>query len=58
MLQICDAELRITYVDASFGGASHDSHVWNQSPVKDLMERLHSDGDMCWLLGYLYFFTQ
>ncbi|XP_026330041.1 putative nuclease HARBI1 [Hyposmocoma kahamanoa] len=50
-LKICDSELNILHVDASYGGASHDSFVWNQSPVKSFLERLESIGEGCWLLG-------
>ncbi|KAL0860060.1 hypothetical protein ABMA27_010375 [Loxostege sticticalis] len=34
-----------------FGGASHDSHIWNSSPVRALMEGLHEEGEAFWLLG-------
>ncbi|RVE51570.1 hypothetical protein evm_003702 [Chilo suppressalis] len=51
VLAICDADLRILHVDASFGGASHDSHVWNCCPVKNGMERLHDIGQIYWFLG-------
>ncbi|XP_045760645.1 putative nuclease HARBI1, partial [Maniola jurtina] len=46
---ICDANLSILHVDASFGGASHDSFVWNNSMVKTIMEGLTNE--RCWLLG-------
>lgn len=48
--QICDAQLNITHVDASYGGAAHDSFVWNQSSIKRIMEGL-SNRERCWLLG-------
>ncbi|KAL0870255.1 hypothetical protein ABMA27_005287 [Loxostege sticticalis] len=50
-MMICDADLQIIHVDASFGGASHDSHIWNSSPVRALMEGLHEEGEAFWLLG-------
>ncbi|CAH2088804.1 unnamed protein product [Euphydryas editha] len=51
VLIICDATLNILYVDASFGGASHDSYVWNQCPIKSYLESLDRNGERCWLLG-------
>lgn len=49
LFQICDANLTILHADASFGGASHDSYVWNNSPVKNIVEGLTNE--RCWLLG-------
>ncbi|KAL0860004.1 hypothetical protein ABMA27_010319 [Loxostege sticticalis] len=51
VLIICDSQLNIIYADASFGGAAHDSFIWNQSPIKDYMQELHNNGERCWLLG-------
>ncbi|CAG9094750.1 unnamed protein product [Plutella xylostella] len=48
---ICDADLNILCVDASFGGASHDSHVWNQHPVKEHLINLQRTGERVALLG-------
>ncbi|CAG4983740.1 unnamed protein product [Colias eurytheme] len=48
---ICDADLRILSVDASFGGASHDSFVWNQHPVKQHLITLNNNGENVYLLG-------
>ncbi|CAH2243292.1 putative nuclease HARBI1 [Pararge aegeria] len=45
VLIICDSKLNILYVDASFGGACHDSHVWSQCPVDHFMQQLHSRGE-------------
>lgn len=43
--------LNLTHVDASYyGGAAHDSLVWNQSSIKPIMEGL-SNRERCWLLG-------
>ncbi|XP_061503752.1 uncharacterized protein LOC133391733 [Anopheles gambiae] len=33
VLQVCDDTQIIGFVNAKYGGASHDSHVWNRSPV-------------------------
>ncbi|XP_045450229.1 putative nuclease HARBI1 [Melitaea cinxia] len=51
VLLICDAKLTILHVDASFGGASHDSYVWNQCAIKTFLEGLERNGEHCWLLG-------
>lgn len=48
---ICDADLNILSVDASFGGATHDSFVWNQHPVKSHLINLISEGERVCLLG-------
>ncbi|CAB3253803.1 unnamed protein product [Arctia plantaginis] len=48
---ICDADLKILSVDASVGGASHDSFVWNQSPVKQHLIDLNSNNENVFLLG-------
>ncbi|KAF9411751.1 hypothetical protein HW555_009542 [Spodoptera exigua] len=42
---ICDADLKILSVDASFGGASHDSFVWNQHPIKQHLINLNNNGE-------------
>ncbi|CAH0720890.1 unnamed protein product, partial [Brenthis ino] len=51
VLLICDAKLTILHVDASFGGASHDSYVWNQCVIKAFLEGLERNGERLWLLG-------
>ncbi|XP_034834881.1 putative nuclease HARBI1 [Maniola hyperantus] len=52
VLIICDSKLNILYVDASFGGACHDCHVWSQCPVNHFMQQLHSRGEGAhYLLG-------
>ncbi|KOB63796.1 putative nuclease HARBI1 [Operophtera brumata] len=50
VLAICDVNLNILYLDASFGGAAHDSFIWSQSPIKAYMEHLHVEGERNWLL--------
>ncbi|XP_063833627.1 putative nuclease HARBI1 [Ostrinia nubilalis] len=47
---ICDADLNVLHVDASYGGASHDSHVWNRSALEAHMRSLTEAGEVCWLL--------
>ncbi|RVE40141.1 hypothetical protein evm_015208, partial [Chilo suppressalis] len=41
---ICDAKLKILYVNALFPGSTHDSYIWNNSQVLTLMEQLHRTG--------------
>ncbi|CAH2109188.1 unnamed protein product [Euphydryas editha] len=41
---ICDANLCIINVNALFPGSSHDSFIWNQSKVSEIMEQLHRHG--------------
>lgn len=53
-LQICDSDLNILSVDASFGGASHDSFIWNQHPVKDHLIELINSGESAILLGITF----
>ncbi|XP_023944712.2 putative nuclease HARBI1 [Bicyclus anynana] len=45
VLIICDSKLNILYVDASFGGACPDSHVWGHCPVNQFMQTLHARGE-------------
>ncbi|XP_041977650.1 putative nuclease HARBI1 isoform X1 [Aricia agestis] len=45
---ICDADMQIISVDASFGGATHDSFIWNDHPIKQHLENLQ---ESTWLLG-------
>ena len=40
--------MNITSVDASYGGATHDSFIWNQHPIKAHLEALD---EPTWLLG-------
>ncbi|KAF9412246.1 hypothetical protein HW555_009189 [Spodoptera exigua] len=53
--KICDADLKILSVDASFGGASHDSFVWNQHPIKQHLINLNNNGENVYLLGKYYY---
>ncbi|XP_041971331.1 putative nuclease HARBI1 [Aricia agestis] len=49
---ICDSELNILSVDASHGGATHDSFIWNHHPLKSHLENLHQvQNDTLWFLG-------
>ncbi|XP_041977654.1 putative nuclease HARBI1 isoform X2 [Aricia agestis] len=48
---ICDADMQIISVDASFGGATHDSFIWNDHPIKQHLENLQ---ESTWLLARLF----
>lgn len=50
--QVCDSDLNILSVDASHGGANHDSFVWNHHPLKTHVEVLHqTENEILWFLG-------
>ncbi|KAJ8914838.1 hypothetical protein NQ315_014851 [Exocentrus adspersus] len=52
LLQICDSDLNILNIDATFGGATHDANIlWRNSPVCNHMQQLHENGEITWLLG-------
>ncbi|KAL0851864.1 hypothetical protein ABMA28_000160 [Loxostege sticticalis] len=49
---VCDSDLNILSIDASHGGADHDSFVWNYHPLKSHLEQLHqAENETVWLLG-------
>lgn len=49
---ICDEEKRILSICAQYGGSSHDSFVWRQSPEKFLLESgRRNNNKNGWLLG-------
>ncbi|RVE47351.1 hypothetical protein evm_007950 [Chilo suppressalis] len=48
---ICDADLNILSVDASFGGATHDSFVWQQHSIRSHLIALNDAGENVYLLG-------
>ncbi|XP_037303651.1 putative nuclease HARBI1 [Manduca sexta] len=48
---ICDADMNILNVDASCGGATHDSFIFNQHPLKAHLMNLISVGELIYLLG-------
>ena len=44
--------MKIRYVNAKFGGAIHDSHIWNVSGMDNLFETKHRSGETAFkLLG-------
>ncbi|KAL4704486.1 hypothetical protein ACJJTC_015089 [Scirpophaga incertulas] len=48
---ICDADNFILNVDASYGGSTHDSFIWNESEIKSHLESLVAQGETAILLG-------
>nr|XP_049692948.1 putative nuclease HARBI1 [Helicoverpa armigera]XP_049693305.1 putative nuclease HARBI1 [Helicoverpa armigera]XP_049694269.1 putative nuclease HARBI1 [Helicoverpa armigera]XP_049694270.1 putative nuclease HARBI1 [Helicoverpa armigera] len=48
---INDPDLNIMHVDVTFGGATHDSFVFNNSVIKTHLEQLNSTGETVYLLG-------
>lgn len=48
---MCDSDLNILSIDASHGGANHDSFVWNHHPLKSHLEQLHAENETVWFLG-------
>lgn len=47
----CDHLCRIRFVNASFPGSCHDSHVWKLSNVKRFFENEYHNGDNSLILG-------
>ncbi|CAG5014755.1 unnamed protein product [Parnassius apollo] len=44
-------DLNIINIDASFGGATHDVHIWKNSQISQHLQELHNRGEAVWLLG-------
>ncbi|XP_055614942.1 putative nuclease HARBI1 [Toxorhynchites rutilus septentrionalis] len=42
---ICDHTQRIRFVDASFQGSNHDSHIWSLSSARARLQEMHRNGD-------------
>lgn len=52
---MCGDDLRITSINAKFGGATHNSHIWSAShDLERKMCQLHENGDRVWLLGKIF----
>lgn len=54
IFQICDSDHRILNVNPKFGGANHDSFIWENSMVNNFMRNLHQNHETVWLLGKYY----
>jgi len=49
---ICDSDLNILNVNANFGGATHNSFIWNASAIRTVLEENFRLGDRrSWLIG-------
>ncbi|CAH2109288.1 unnamed protein product [Euphydryas editha] len=48
---VCDDEYRILNVNSKFGGANHDSFIFENSDMKNNLKSLHQNGEIVWLLG-------
>ncbi|KAL4720655.1 hypothetical protein ACJJTC_018850 [Scirpophaga incertulas] len=48
---ITDADLNILHVDSTYGGATHDSFIFNHCVIKDHLEALTNAGEEVTLLG-------
>nr|CAH7743530.1 unnamed protein product [Callosobruchus chinensis] len=48
---ICDSNLNVLNVDATFGGATDDAHIWKNSEVQRHLRDLHQHGEHVWFLG-------
>ncbi|CAG4993605.1 unnamed protein product [Colias eurytheme] len=46
-----DADLNIIHVDATYGGATHDSLIFNNCIIRDHLEQLVQTGESVYLLG-------
>ena len=49
--------MNILNVDATFGGATHDSFIFNQHPIKSHLLDLFNRGETGYLLGKMNKFT-
>lgn len=52
--QICDSDYRILNVNAKYGGANHDSFIWENSRINEYVQNLHQNNEVEWLLGKTY----
>lgn len=41
---MCDSKLRIINAVARYPGSSHDSYIWENSNLAELMRNLHNNG--------------
>ncbi|KOB71815.1 putative nuclease HARBI1, partial [Operophtera brumata] len=48
---ICDSNYRVLNVNPKYGGSNHDSFIWENSRINDLMQNLHQRNEIVWLLG-------
>ncbi|XP_055693923.1 putative nuclease HARBI1 [Lutzomyia longipalpis] len=49
---ICDHEGKFIAADATYGGATHSSDIWNMSHERAFMEKIYNENrEKCWILG-------
>ncbi|XP_071581033.1 putative nuclease HARBI1 [Temnothorax nylanderi] len=48
---ICDTNLSIMNILARYPGSTHDSFVWRNCYVRQLLQTQYENGNHCWLLG-------
>lgn len=49
---ICDADLNIYNVNARFPGSCHDSYIWRQSAMQNILRQSYQNGEQnTWVLG-------
>ncbi|XP_041985333.1 putative nuclease HARBI1 isoform X1 [Aricia agestis] len=51
VLIINDCDLNILHVDATFGGATHDSFIFNNTVIQHHLEQINNAGETAYLLG-------
>lgn len=52
VMMVCDHKMVIRYVDANHPGSSHDSFIWNTSPLNGILESNFMNGERnTWILG-------
>lgn len=51
MLKVCDLDLRILYVNARYGGSTHDAFIWRTSSLQRHMNEIYRNGSRSWLIG-------
>nr|CAI5842432.1 unnamed protein product [Callosobruchus analis] len=49
--KICDSDLNILNLDATFGGATHDAYIWRNSDAYRHLRELHNHGETAWFLA-------
>ncbi|XP_041972278.1 putative nuclease HARBI1 [Aricia agestis] len=50
-IKINDCDLNILHVDATFGGATHDSFIFNNTVIQHHLEQINNAGETAYLLG-------
>lgn len=49
---ICDPNMMILNLNTNYGGATHDSFIWRQSGIQQILRHIHNMGETnSWLIG-------